>query len=97
MTENLCIGRVNFVSSAQNCLLICSASCLLHSGFLLGLLFYPDDGGDMFLRNVGRLSADYRTLYPRRQFFGMVIRFTLAVYKGFNESMPTVGVVKCRC
>jgi hypothetical protein len=26
---------------------------LLHDGFFLGLLFDPDDGGDMFLRNVG--------------------------------------------
>jgi hypothetical protein len=30
-----------------------SASYLLHAGFLLGLFFYPEDGGDMFLRNVG--------------------------------------------
>jgi hypothetical protein len=22
-------------------------------GFLLGLFFYPEDGGDMFFRNVG--------------------------------------------
>jgi hypothetical protein len=42
------------------------ACCLLHAGFLLGLLFYPEDGGDMFLRNVGRLSANYTALYPRR-------------------------------
>jgi hypothetical protein len=26
---------------------------LLHVGFLLGLFFEPEDGGDMFLRNVG--------------------------------------------
>jgi hypothetical protein len=32
---------------------------------LLGLLF--NDGGDMFLRNVGRISTDYKALYPRRQ------------------------------
>jgi hypothetical protein len=25
----------------------------LHAGFLLSLLFNPEDGGDMFLRNVG--------------------------------------------
>jgi hypothetical protein len=33
---------------------------------LLGLLFDPDDGGDMFLRNVGWLSEDYKALYHRR-------------------------------
>jgi hypothetical protein len=24
-----------------------------HAGFLLGLFFDPEDGGDMFLRNIG--------------------------------------------
>jgi hypothetical protein len=24
-----------------------------HAGFLLGLFFGPEDGGDMFIRNVG--------------------------------------------
>jgi hypothetical protein len=37
--------------------------------FLIGLLFYPENGGDMFLRNVVWLSTNYMTLrvYPRRQ------------------------------
>jgi hypothetical protein len=35
-------------------------------GFLLGLLFNPEEG-NMFLRNVDGLSTDYVTLYLRRQ------------------------------
>jgi hypothetical protein len=30
-----------------------SACCLLHPGFLLALLFNPEDGDDIFLRTVG--------------------------------------------
>jgi hypothetical protein len=30
----------------------CSASSLLRAGFLLGFLFDPEYGDDMFLRNV---------------------------------------------
>jgi hypothetical protein len=40
---------------------------LLHAGFFFGLLFYPEDVGDIFLRNVSCLSTDYTVLYPRRQ------------------------------
>jgi hypothetical protein len=29
-----------------------SVGCLLHAGFLLGLLLNPEDGDDMFLRNI---------------------------------------------
>jgi hypothetical protein len=39
---------------------------LLHAGFFLGLFFEPEDGGYMFIRNVGLLSADYTALYRRR-------------------------------
>jgi hypothetical protein len=33
--------------------------------FLQGLRFKPEDGGDMFLRNVGLLSSAYTALYLR--------------------------------
>jgi hypothetical protein len=36
------------------------------AGFLLGLFFESEDGGDMFLRNFCRFTTDYATLYPRR-------------------------------
>jgi hypothetical protein len=30
-----------------------SACYLLHAGFLVGLFFNPEDGGDMFLQYIG--------------------------------------------
>jgi hypothetical protein len=41
------------------------ATCF-YSGFLLMLFFDPEDGGDIFLLNVGWLSTDYTVLYPTR-------------------------------
>jgi hypothetical protein len=41
------------------------ACCELRVGFLLGLLFNPEDG-DMFLRNIGFLLTDTMALYLRR-------------------------------
>jgi hypothetical protein len=41
------------------------STCLLAS-LLLGLFFDSEDGGDMFLRNVGWHSTDYTALYPKR-------------------------------
>jgi hypothetical protein len=35
------------------------------AGFMADLLFDPDDGGSMFLKNVG-LPPDYMILEPRR-------------------------------
>jgi hypothetical protein len=37
---------------------------LFHSYVFLGLFFGPEDGRDMFLRNVGYLSTDCTALYP---------------------------------
>jgi hypothetical protein len=42
------------------------ATCI-HSDFLLGLFFNPEDRGEIFLRNVRGFSKDYMALYPRRQ------------------------------
>jgi hypothetical protein len=35
---------------------------LLHAGFFVRLIFYPEDGGDTFLRNVGS-HRDCTVLY----------------------------------
>jgi hypothetical protein len=40
---------------------------VLDAGLLLGLFFVPEDGGDIFLLNVGWLSTDYMALNPRRE------------------------------
>jgi hypothetical protein len=34
-------------------------------GFVVGLFFVPEDGSEMFLRNVCWFSKDYTSLYPR--------------------------------
>jgi hypothetical protein len=36
------------INQAEN-----KACCLLHDGFLLGLIFDTEDGGNMLFRNVG--------------------------------------------
>jgi hypothetical protein len=33
----------------------------------LGLFFYPEDEGDMFLRNFGELSKGYMDLHLRKK------------------------------
>jgi hypothetical protein len=44
------------------CRMLVLATCLL-AGFAF---FGPEDGGDMFLRNVGCNSTGYTASYPRR-------------------------------
>jgi hypothetical protein len=43
-----------------------SACRLSIPDFLLGLPFYPEDGGDAFLQNVGGTLLNYMVLQPRR-------------------------------
>jgi hypothetical protein len=50
------------VDSKQNQLPI-----MLHAGYLGGSLFDPEDGGDIFLPDIARLSTDCRPLYTKRQ------------------------------
>jgi hypothetical protein len=49
------------------------ATCF-HAGILLGLFFDPEDGGSVFLRNVGSLSTDCEALYPRRYYSSCYFR-----------------------
>jgi hypothetical protein len=44
-----------------------SACYLSNTGFFSGLFFDPEDGGEIFLRNVSWISTDYTTLYPGRK------------------------------
>jgi hypothetical protein len=37
--------------------------------------FDHEDGGDMFLRNLGSLATDYTALYHRRQYSSNVSQF----------------------
>lgn len=43
----------------------CSPCYLLRTHFLLGLLFDPKDGGNMFVQNINWLQMDYMVLYSR--------------------------------
>jgi hypothetical protein len=43
-----------------------ASSHLLTCWFLLNYFFDHEDGGDIFLRNVGCNSTDYTASYPRR-------------------------------
>jgi hypothetical protein len=60
---HLCLGLKNKPNKIQN---DSSTCCLLLFWFLLGLFFYSEDGGEMFIRKVTWLSADYRAIYPRK-------------------------------
>jgi hypothetical protein len=69
------------------------------TGFMLGVLFFPECGDDMFLRNVG-LSAIYTALQSRRQGFvpvrGMTIKFANSppcACRGSSGQKPQYGLM----
>jgi hypothetical protein len=67
-----------------------SACCLLHAAFLYGLVFHPEDGGDVFLRNVGGHLPDYTALYPRRYNSSCFTYVTLISWGSFGNLLAAV-------
>jgi hypothetical protein len=43
-----------------------ASKALLHARYFLGLLFNPEHGGDILLRNVGLISTEIKARHPRR-------------------------------
>jgi hypothetical protein len=57
-----------------------SAYYLFHAGFFLGLLFYPEDGGDMFFWNFGFFPPGYTALHPKTQRTLHIIRHNFVLF-----------------
>jgi hypothetical protein len=58
---------------------------------LLGLLFDPEAGGSMFLRNVRKLLPDYTASYPRRQStYSLLFLLALSCIAGWATASPFV-------
>jgi hypothetical protein len=71
----------------------CFACGLLHVSFLLGLLFDPEDGRNLFLRNVGLLLPDYTAVYPRKWNFSEVFHLTYTFTSSGRMQRRAVGDV----
>jgi hypothetical protein len=53
-------GKLDIFTREEN-----NSLCFILAGFLFGLLFYPEDGGDTILRNVGSYKS-HTASSPRR-------------------------------
>jgi hypothetical protein len=69
-----------------------SEESLLSPGSLPGLLFIPEDGGNMLHRNVCCRYTEYMTLYPRRKSF-----FSTAFYLKFCYGSFSFGARREDC
>jgi hypothetical protein len=65
LTVSCCMTKSYFMVSIHFTAQATLATCF-QSDYLLSLFFDHENGGDMFLRNIGWLSTDYTALYPRR-------------------------------
>jgi hypothetical protein len=58
-----------------------SSTCyLLHACFLLGLIFDPEDGGDMFLRNADWLPVTYTALCASSAWYLLNVGFIRGLF-----------------
>jgi hypothetical protein len=62
-------GTIYLDITPYSTLKVNSACYLLHADFLPDFFFDLEDGGDVFLWNVGWLPTDYAALYPSKQTF----------------------------
>jgi hypothetical protein len=64
--ERMKCSYEDYRRSATDSVIALLATCF-HAGFLLGLFFEFEDGGNMFLRKVSWLSTHYTALYLKMQ------------------------------
>jgi hypothetical protein len=63
-------------------------------GCLLGLLFSPEDGVDILLRNVGILRTGYTALYSISQQTEQFLVYIILVHSAENARSKTTGSIR---
>jgi hypothetical protein len=63
----------------------CRSAChLIHAVFFLSLIINPEDGGNIFFRNICLLSVNYTALYDRKLFVNICIAMILVAIDGVS-------------
>jgi hypothetical protein len=65
-----------------------SAFRLFLADFLLDLLFYTEDGGNIFAENVSKLVPDYTALHPRR-YLRENLRYSIFIIESYARMRET--------